>query len=529
MKLHHLRMRGIGPFRDEVSIDFAALGASGMFLLEGPTGSGKSTVLDAVVYALYGSVAGEGASGERVRSQFAEPTTASVIDLVFETTHGVYRVLRQPEYHRPKKRGEGTIKENAKALLWRLGTPDLIDEVLADTAGQGAGLTPIASRLDEVGREIGAAVGLTRAQFTQTVLLPQNEFARFLRASTGDRQAVLQRVFGTEIYEDIEKQLEQMRREAAQQVDAATAGLDQALARFSEASCLEEDDARTELEGHARAHRFEELTAQADQIGEGTSRAAQEAAGRAQSARAQEGQARSAAEAATIGLQRIDRRRTLDQLAAALTAQEEAATTARTRLDHDRIAQPIAGAIARRDQARTHLQAREQERDAALSRHRQDHPELADLAAGPGALEALAAAVEEATTRAGELSALVHLEKDLPGRQKDLQQRSTALEKARIELADLDTKIQARPQVRAALVTARDAARAAGGVSAMPRPPPIRPPPGWSRPAPPPVSPNRWPRRGPRRRRCSRLLLALVRRRRSCVAAATQGWPPSSP
>nr|WP_276549391.1 SMC family ATPase [Brachybacterium muris] len=455
-------MRGIGPFRDEVSIDFAALGASGMFLLEGPTGSGKSTVLDAVVYALYGSVAGEGASSERIRSQFAEPSTPSEIDLVFETTHGVYRVLRQPEYHRPKKRGEGTTKQQAKALLWRLGSPDLIPEVLADTAGQGAGLTPIASRLDEVGREIGAAVGLTRAQFTQTVLLPQNEFARFLRASTGDRQAVLQRVFGTEIYEDIEKQLEQMRREAAGQVDAANAGLAQALARFVEAACLEEDDARTELEGHARAHRFEELTAQADQIGEGTARAAQEAAGRAQSARAQEGQARSAAEAAAIGLQRIDRRRTLGQLAAALTAQEEAATTARTRLDHDRIAQPIAGAIARRDQARTHLQAREQERDAALSRHRQDHPELADLAAGPGALEALAAAVEEATTRAGELSALVQLEKNLPGRQKGLQQRSTALEKARTELADLDTQIQARPQVRAALVTARDAARAAG-------------------------------------------------------------------
>ncbi len=462
MKLHHLRLRGIGPFRDEVSIDFAALGASGMFLLEGPTGSGKSTVLDAVVYALYGSVAGEGASSERIRSQFAEPSTPSEIDLVFETTHGVYRVLRQPEFFRPKKRGEGTTKQQAKALLWRLGSPDLIPEVLADTAGQGAGLTPIASRLDEVGREIGTAVGLTRAQFTQTVLLPQNEFARFLRAQTGERQEVLQRVFGTEIYEAIEKQLEQMRREAAQQVDAATAGLDQALARFVEAACLEEDDARTELEGHARAHRFEELTAQADQIGEGTARAAQEAAGRAQSARAQEGQARSAAEAAAIGLQRIDRRRTLDQLAAALTAQEEAATTARTRLDHDRIAQPIAGAIARRDQARTHLQAREQERDAALSRHRQDHPELADLAAGPGALEALAAAVEEATTRAGELSALVQLEKNLPGRQKGLQQRSTALEKARTELADLDTQIQARPQVRAALVTARDAARAAG-------------------------------------------------------------------
>src|SRR5690625_7972108 len=99
--------------------------------------------------------------------------TQSLIDLIFETSHGLYRVLRTPEYFRPRQRrsasGSDTlVKEQAKALLWRLGSPDLITEALEDTAGQGAGLTPIASRLDAVGREIARAVGLSRAQVTQT-------------------------------------------------------------------------------------------------------------------------------------------------------------------------------------------------------------------------------------------------------------------------------------------------------------------------------------------------------------------------
>ena len=200
MKLHHLRMTGIGPFAGTVEIDFAALGASGTFLLEGPTGSGKSTILDAIVYALYGQVAGSATSADRIRSQFAAPTEPSIVDLVFETPSGLHRVRRSPEFQRPKLRGTGTTKEQAKALMWRIGSPQALPAAIADTAGAGDGSEVIASRIDEVGREVQRAVGLTREQFTQTVLLPQNEFARFLRAGTGERQQVLQRVFGTETY-----------------------------------------------------------------------------------------------------------------------------------------------------------------------------------------------------------------------------------------------------------------------------------------------------------------------------------------
>ena len=126
MKLHHLRLTGIGPFAGTVEIDFAALGASGTFLLEGPTGSGKSTILDAIVYALYGQVAGSATSADRIRSQFAAPTAPSVVDLVFETSSGLHRVRRQPEFQRPKMRGSGTTKEHPKAVLWRIGSPQAL-------------------------------------------------------------------------------------------------------------------------------------------------------------------------------------------------------------------------------------------------------------------------------------------------------------------------------------------------------------------------------------------------------------------
>src|SRR5699024_1113743 len=271
-----------------------------------------------------------------------------------------------PEYFRPRKRrsasGSDTlVKEQAKALLWRLGSPDLITEALEDTAGQGAGLTPIASRLDEVGREIARAVGLSRAQFTQTVLLPQNEFARFLRARTGERQGVLQRVFGTEIYEDIEKQLEQMRRDAAKQADAATAALDRALAGFLVACALEDEQMRAALEGHAEHRRFDELTDCLQQLSDQATAASQAAAARCTAAPAR-------SDSPGMRLQRTARGRGPAQPGARLAAQAKDAHSARTRLDRHRLPPPIPGAISRRHQARRSQSDREKARLAQLER-----------------------------------------------------------------------------------------------------------------------------------------------------------------
>lgn len=460
MKLHHLRLAGIGPFAGTVEIDLAALGASGMFLLEGPTGSGKSTILDAIVYALYGQVAGSVTSSDRIRSQFASPSEASVVDLLFETASGIFRVRRSPEFQRLKMRGTGTTKEQAKALLWRIGSPQLIPNVIADTVGGGAGVEVIASRIDEVGREIQRAVGLTREQFTQTVLLPQNEFARFLRAGTGERQAVLQRVFGTETYAAVEKQLEEMRKDARRQVEAAQQTLGTALARFTEATALEEEQI-TELSEHAIALRLDPLAARAEEHHAAIAARAAAARSTAGAAQTAEQTARTAADAAAAARTRIDRRRELDALATRLTSEKPVVDTARASLQRDERARPVVEVLRRRDaasqQAATALEALAQ----LAATTRAAHGTVVDLLEGKDAAAQLAAAADEATTAAGALAELVTLETALPAREKQLAARREQLATAATDLAALTEQLEARPGQRAEQVTARDTARSA--------------------------------------------------------------------
>lgn len=232
MHLHRMTLQAVGPFPGRHTIDFAALSASGLFLLEGPTGSGKSTVIDAIVFALYGKVASADASEDRMRSDHAAPGDDTFVDLVFEVGAGVYRVLRTPRYERPKQRGAGTTTQQATIKLWRLTSPDAPED------GE-----LLSTRLDEAGLELARAIGLDREQFAQTVVLPQGEFANFLRAKPEDRRRVLERVFGTEVYERLEKRLAAMRAEAGRGLDAARGDVGRAVAGFVGAARCEGDEA----------------------------------------------------------------------------------------------------------------------------------------------------------------------------------------------------------------------------------------------------------------------------------------------
>jgi DNA repair protein SbcC/Rad50 len=224
MYLHRLSLRAIGPFAGEYSIDFAELGKSGLFLLEGPTGAGKSTIIDAIVFALYGSLAGSESSSDRMHSHHAKPDAEPYVELVFETAEGIFRVRRTPSFLRPKRTGVGFTTQNPSAKLESLVEP------------QAAAGTVISTSIQEASSEVIRIVGLSKTQFVQTVVLPQGEFAHFLRSTGEERRAVLQSLFGTEIYEETTKQLIEMRRVAQRAVDDAHAQSELLLASFREAS-----------------------------------------------------------------------------------------------------------------------------------------------------------------------------------------------------------------------------------------------------------------------------------------------------
>ncbi|MBT1003161.1 SMC family ATPase [Paenarthrobacter sp. DKR-5] len=192
MRIHRLEVQAFGPFAGRETVDFDELSEQGLFLLNGPTGAGKTSVLDAICYALYGSVPGFRQEGRRLRSDHADPATAPEVVCEFSTRGRRLRVTRNPAWERPKKRGDGTTTSQAKVLL-----QERVD---------GAWL-PKSERNDEAGAEIEALLGMNREQFTKVVLLPQGDFAAFLRAKADERQKLLQQLFGSERYERLQEQL----------------------------------------------------------------------------------------------------------------------------------------------------------------------------------------------------------------------------------------------------------------------------------------------------------------------------------
>jgi exonuclease SbcC len=218
MRLHRLSFAAIGPYPGAHDIDFDALGSSALFLIDGPTGAGKSTIIDALVFALYGDVAGD-TDKERLRSAFADASTESFCEVDITAAGGRLRVRRTPAFDRAKKRGSGTTTVNASVQVWR-------------SVG-GDSWEPVSALKGEADAEILRAIGLSREQFVQTVVLPQGEFATFLRAESGERLPMLERIFATGVFRRVQDHLDEARREAergiAQAQDARTEALQRAV------------------------------------------------------------------------------------------------------------------------------------------------------------------------------------------------------------------------------------------------------------------------------------------------------------
>ena len=121
MKPISVEMSAFGPYKDSVVIDFSKIGENGIFLITGDTGAGKTTIFDAIVFALYGSVSGSNRQVTTVRSDFADENTQTYVELVFSHKGKIYKVRRNPQYERPKKSGEGTTTQLADAFIEQEG------------------------------------------------------------------------------------------------------------------------------------------------------------------------------------------------------------------------------------------------------------------------------------------------------------------------------------------------------------------------------------------------------------------------
>ena len=209
MRPLRLAMRAFGPYAGEQELDFTVLGAATCFLIHGPTGAGKTSILDAICFALYGEASGGERDPRRLRSDYAEPGTLTEVEFDFRLGDQVYRVSRSPEQERPKARGSGTTTQQPKAHLWRRtgAAPEEEGEVLATQTGR-------------VNQEIERLLGFKSDQFTRVVMLPQGKFRKLLEADSRGREEILETLFQTEIYSRIEEALKERARQTKQALEA---------------------------------------------------------------------------------------------------------------------------------------------------------------------------------------------------------------------------------------------------------------------------------------------------------------------
>ncbi|WP_033293783.1 AAA family ATPase [Amycolatopsis jejuensis] len=222
MRLHLLEVEAFGPYAGREVVDFDALGADGLFLLHGDTGAGKTTLLDAIAFALFGVVPGARGDVKRLRCDLAEPERLTEVVLELTVQGQRLRIVRSPEYQRPKKRGGGSTTQQARVSLTWIGEPP-------------AGLPPDGIiRIDEVARTVERLLGMTAPQFFQVVLLPQGEFAKFLRSDTTEREKLLERLFGTERFSDVERWFADLRAERGRAWEKRQQEVRELVARYAQ-------------------------------------------------------------------------------------------------------------------------------------------------------------------------------------------------------------------------------------------------------------------------------------------------------
>lgn len=453
MKIRWLRIVGIGPFAGAHTVDFSSFEDSGLFLLEGPTGAGKSTLIDAITFALYGDVARtKDASKDRLRSNHISDSDPSEVDLVFEVATGLYRVTRTPAYTPAGKKSQ----RNSKSTLARVvEDPDAPDGWRTIEA--------VASGPRDVGYEIPAIVGLDKDQFLQTIVLPQGKFSQFLTATSDAREQILRDIFDTQIYSDFTKALTdaaasskrgiEERRLAAvgsfervralndalsENVHTDAPGAQERSAEAEEAAQLDagaEDSSAVTSWTRRACERAHEAHAQTVRLAEAATASAREAAGALAQGRAlAEAQAEHARVSATI---------------AELTAAQESIASDRELARQARRALAVAPFDAAEAEASARLEAAG-DQVAALSPALGDEVSIDPACLTPQAVTDLGERAQEmrdeATRTRGSLQEALALERSLPEARAGIESLRSEREQASARIASIEAEREELPQ-----------------------------------------------------------------------------------
>ena len=228
-----LTLSAFGPMPGKTEVDFSKLGTSGLYLITGDTGSGKTTIFDAVSYALFGEASGKVRESSMLRSKYAAPDVPTFVRLTFSYMGRTFIAERNPEYIRPSKRGGGETTQSADASL---------------TMPDGR----VISGIKDVGEKIKEILGVDKNQFSQIVMLAQGDFLKLLLSSTDERKAIFRDLFKTGLYRDLQDRLKEETSSAKSAYDNEDAVLRSALdsvlmpedhkSDFLEAKELEEFD-----------------------------------------------------------------------------------------------------------------------------------------------------------------------------------------------------------------------------------------------------------------------------------------------
>ncbi len=207
MKPINLKLKAFGPFVDEQVIDFTEFNDNQLFMITGKTGSGKSTIFDAICFALYGNTSIDGRNIEQLFSDFAKAGTESYVDFTWSTNNQIYRVVRYPSQMRTKKRGEGLLLEKSKLEVYH-------------------GDKLLESKINLGNQKIQEIVGIDLNQFRQIALLAQGEFKKLLLATSSDRELIFRKIFNTYAYQNIQEKQKQKTIELMNEIKEVNIKLD---------------------------------------------------------------------------------------------------------------------------------------------------------------------------------------------------------------------------------------------------------------------------------------------------------------